>query len=118
MDIETFRTYCLTKKAVEESFPFDEHTLVFKLMGKIFAILPLDEPNPRANLKADPDLSTELRERHPQIIPGIHMNKKHWNTIMLDEGLDDALIRELIDHSYQLILDKLPKKSKDQVNEL
>lgn len=114
MDIETFRNYCLSKNAVEESFPFDEVTLVFKLAGKIFAILPLDEENPRANLKADPERSIELRERYHQIFPGFHMNKKHWNTVMLEEGLDQDLIIDLIDHSYDMVLAKLPRKTREE----
>lgn len=118
MDIESFRTYCMSKKAAEESFPFDEVTLVFKVMGKIFAILPLDEMQPKANLKADPELSVEWRERYHQVYPGWHMNKKHWNTVLLEEGLDDGFIRELIDHSYEMVVRGLPKRLKEELNNL
>lgn len=110
MNIEVFREHCLIKKGVEETFPFDEHTLVFKVMGKMFALLPLNADTPRANLKADPDWSEELREAHHQIIPGFHMNKKHWNTVLIEDGLEEALIFKMIDHSYDLVVSKLPKK--------
>ncbi len=113
MDIESFREYCLSKPACEESFPFDEETLVFKVLGKIFAILPLEYENPRANLKADPDKSIELRERHFQIYGAYHMNKKHWNTVELETGLDDKLIIEMIDHSYEMVVAKLTKKNRE-----
>lgn len=115
MDIESFRNYCVQKKAVEESFPFDESTLVFKVLGKIFALLPLNAEIPSANLKADPDKSIELRERYHQIVPGYHMNKKHWNTVYIEDGLDHDLICELIDHSYDMVVAKLPKKLKEEL---
>jgi len=118
MDIETFRNHCLNKKATEESFPFDEATLVFKVLGKIFALLPLDEELPKANLKADPERSLELREKYFQIIPGFHMNKKHWNTVTLDDGLGDKLILELIDHSYDMVVAKFSKKLKEELKNL
>ncbi len=111
MNIETFREYCLAKKAVEECFPFDEVTLVFKVMGKIFAITGLDDPDFKVNLKCDPEMAVQLREEYPdQIIPGWHMNKAHWNTVFFEMGLDQQLLRSLIDHSYELIVKKLPRK--------
>lgn len=113
MNIEDFRDYCLSKKAVEETFPFGEETLVFKVMGKIFAITGLDEEDFKVNLKCDPDRVFELRERYPeQIVPGWHMNKSHWNTVYFETGLDSKFLIELIDHSYELIVSKLPKKDK------
>ena len=117
MNIEAFRELCLAQKASEETFPFDEVTLVFKVMGKMFALLPLDEEVPRANLKADPEWSEELRECHPQIIPGWHMNKKHWNTVYLEDGLEDDLIKQMIIHSYEQVIKKLPLKSKKALQE-
>jgi predicted DNA-binding protein (MmcQ/YjbR family) len=114
MDIESFRQYCMAKKAVEESFPFDEHTLVFKVMGKIFAILPLDELEAKANLKALPEWSVELREKYHQVRPGWHMNKKHWNTVLLEEGLDDDLIVKMIDHSYERVVAGFARKMKEE----
>ena len=112
MNIEIFREHCLLKKGVEETFPFDEQTLVFKVMGKMFALLPLNAETPRANLKADPDWSEELRESHHQIVPGWHMSKKHWNTVHLEDGLESDLIFRMIDHSYELVVSKLPKKTR------
>ena len=117
MNIELFREHCLVKKGVEETFPFDEHTLVFKVMGKMFALLPLNADTPRANLKADPEWSEELREAHHQIIPGWHMSKEHWNTVHLEDGLDFDLIYKMIDHSYELVVAKLPKKTKIALEE-
>lgn len=114
MNVEEFRDYCLSKKAVTESFPFNETTLVFKVMGKIFAITDLDAEEFKVNLKCDPDRAIELREQYPgQIIPGWHMNKQHWNTVFFENGLDKKLLIELIDQSYDLIVSKLPKKDKE-----
>lgn len=115
MNLETFREHCLSMKAVEESFPFDESTLVFKVMNKMFAATSLKEEKARVNLKADPEWSMELRESHEQIIPGYHMNKKHWNTIYLEEGLDEELILKLVKHSYDIVVSKLTKKQKAEL---
>ncbi|NJL73823.1 MAG: MmcQ/YjbR family DNA-binding protein [Saprospiraceae bacterium] len=112
MDIETFRAYCLSKKGVEETFPFDEVTLVFKVMGKIFALTGLDDDGFKVNLKCDPERAVELRETYEDIQPGWHMNKKHWNTIHFEGDLDDAFLKELINHSYDLVVASLPKKDK------
>jgi len=112
MNIEYVRSYCLDKKGVEETFPFDESTLVFKVMGKAFLLTGLDEIDFRVNLKCDPEKAIELREMYADIIPGWHMNKKHWNTIYCERELDDQLIIELIDHSYDLVVSKLTKKNK------
>ncbi|MCF8236040.1 MAG: MmcQ/YjbR family DNA-binding protein [Bacteroidales bacterium] len=108
MHIEQIRSYCLSKKQVTEGFPFDNETLVFKVAGKIFALLGLDEA--RINLKCDPQQAIELRERYPFVIPGYHMNKKHWNTIVLDEAVKDDLLKVWIDRSYGLVVSSLPKK--------
>ncbi len=118
MNIEVFRELCLSMKGAEETFPFDEVTLVFKVMGKMFALLPLDDVPPRANLKADPEWSESLRENHHQIIPGWHMNKKHWNTVYLEDGLEDNLIAEMVKHSYDLVVSKLTKKLKAELEAL
>lgn len=117
MHIEAFREYCLSKKGVEETFPFDEVTLVFKVMGKMFAATGLDGDDFTVNLKCDPEWSLELREAHPEIRPGWHMNKKHWNTVAFDEGLADDFLRELIDHSYDLVVKGLPRKLREQLSE-
>ena len=117
MDIELVRKYCLQKRGVSESFPFNETTLVFKVMDKIFALLSLDHPQ-FINLKCDPELSIELREEHDEITPGYHMNKTHWNSASLTGTLNDDMIEELIDHSYNLIVGSLPKKKKTELEGL
>ena len=108
MNVESFREYCLSKKGVTETFPFDEETLVFKVMGKMFALTDIDLFK-SVNLKCDPEWSVELREKFPTITPGFHMNKKHWNTVEIDGSLSSKFIMELIDHSYNLVIAKLPK---------
>lgn len=115
MHIEAFREYCLGKKGVEETFPFDEVTLVFKVMGKMFALTGLDSEEFTVNLKCDPEWALELREMYPEIRPGWHMSKKHWNTVAFDESLDDNFLRQLIDHSYDLVVKGLPRKLRDQM---
>ena len=110
MNIEEFRDYCIAKKASTEEFPFDADTLVFKVMGKMFALAPLERLPAQVNLKCDPERALELREEYDGlIIPGYHMSKSHWNTLFLDR-LPSGLIRELTDHSYQLIVSKFPRK--------
>ena len=111
-NVESFRVYCLEKKAVTESFPFDESTLVFKVAGKMFALMSLDSPKLRVNLKCDPERSIELREQYPSIIPGYHMSKKHWNTLIVDGSFNQELFRELIDLSYDLVIKSLTKKAR------
>jgi predicted DNA-binding protein (MmcQ/YjbR family) len=118
MDVIAFRSYCLAKKGVTEEFPFDEHTLVFKVMGKIFALTGLDSTPFTANLKADPEYAIELREAHPDVQPGYHMNKKHWNTVNCEGILKDSLIKELIDHSYDQVVKGLPKKTQTELAQL
>ena len=112
MNIEDIRAYCLSKKATTDGFPFDEVTLVFKVHNKMFALTNLDG-DLSINLKCDPERAIVLREEHPEIIPGWHMNKKHWNTIDLQGILSDAYIEPLIDHSYDLVYGSLPKKIRD-----
>jgi predicted DNA-binding protein (MmcQ/YjbR family) len=107
MDLAQFREYCLAKANATEGTPFGETVLVFKVVGKIFALASLDEVPARVNLKCDPDLALELRDRYEQVRPGYHMNKKHWNTIEIETGIPDAEIRKMIDHSYDLVAKKL-----------
>jgi predicted DNA-binding protein (MmcQ/YjbR family) len=109
MDLADFREYCLRKLDVTEGTPFGETVLVFKVAGKIFALAPLDEVPVTANLKCDPDLALEFRDRYEQVRPGYHMNKKHWNTVEIDSGVPDAELRKMIDHSYELVVKSLPK---------
>jgi len=112
-DVESFRTYCLSKKAVTESFPFDEYTLVFKVGGKMFALVSLDAPDFSVNLKCEPEKAIELREEFPENIkPGYHMSKVHWNTIIPAGKIDVKMLQELTDHSYELIVGSLTKKIK------
>ena len=104
MDVESIRKYALALPGVQESFPFDETTLVFKVDNKIFLLLALDEIPLRFNAKCQPDEAIELRENFPQsIIPGYHMNKKHWNTIIVNGNLKPSLIKDLIEKSYKLV---------------
>ena len=111
MDLEKIRNYCLDKPAVTEEQPFGPETLVFKVAGKIFALMPLDGTESTINLKCAPERALELRDRYPDIRPGYHMNKRHWNTLYLDGGtLPDPLLRELIDHSYARVVAGLTKK--------
>jgi predicted DNA-binding protein (MmcQ/YjbR family) len=105
MNIEILREYCLSKEAVTESFPFGDDTLVFKVDGRIFVLANL-EGDLTINLKCDPALAIELRERYSSVIPGYHMNKKHWNTILADGSIPDKEILSWIDHSYSLIKNK------------
>jgi predicted DNA-binding protein (MmcQ/YjbR family) len=108
MDVVDFREYCLGKANTTEGMPFGETVLVFKVAGKIFALMSLDELPATANLKCDPDLALDLRDRYEQVRPGYHMNKKHWNTVEI-EGLADVELRKMIDHSYDLVLQSVPK---------
>ena len=120
MDIEYLRTFCLNKAGTTEDFPFDDKTLVFKVVGKMYALFRLETDPLQINLKCDPERAEMLREEHSSIIPGYHMNKKHWNTLVLDGDLSVSMVKELIDHSYDLVFQKLPKKSKlivEQANE-
>ncbi|HEX7516289.1 MAG TPA: MmcQ/YjbR family DNA-binding protein [Chthoniobacterales bacterium] len=109
MNIESFREYCLKKPAAIETTPFGPDNIVFKVEGKMFALAALDEVPPAVNLKCDPDLALELRDRYEQVRPGYHMNKKHWNTVELDGVIPQAEIKKMIDHSYELVVGSLPK---------
>ncbi len=116
MNIEDLRVYCLNKPGVTEGFPFGETTLVFKVMDKMFALMALDANPFYVNLKCLPDKAIELREQHPAIKPGYHMNKQHWNSVYVDGSLSNDLIRQLVDDSYTLIVEKLPKSLKDKLS--
>lgn len=111
MDIEFLREYCLAKPAVTESFPFDENTLVFKVAGKMFLLTDLVDAF-SMNVKCDPEKALELREHYSCVLPGYHMNKKLWNTVMIDGSLNDDLLMEWIDHSYNLVVESLPRKTR------
>jgi len=113
MNIEEFRQLCLDKKGVEESLPFDDSTLVFKVGNKMFALMGLDNiDSPSVNIKGEPEKNIQLREEYEGVNPGFHMNKKHWNTITLDSDIKDNLIAELLEESYRLVVKSLTKKTR------
>ena len=115
MDLELFREYCLSKPGATEDMPFGEGVLVFRVGGKMFALAPLDAIPATANLKCDPDLALELRDRYEQITPGYHMNKKHWNTVEIESGIPIRELRTMIDHSYELVTKSLPKAKREKL---
>jgi predicted DNA-binding protein (MmcQ/YjbR family) len=122
MHIEQLRDFCIAKKGVTEHFPFDNVTLVFKVMNKIFALVGLDsweKGEQKINLKCNPEKAEELRGEHEGITAGWHMNKKHWNTVLINSAdVSDALVRELINHSYDLVVSGLTKKVKVELENL
>ena len=107
--------YCLSKKSVEQTTPFGPEVLVYKVMGKMFALTDPDKYPCFVNLKCDPDRALELRDQHEAIRPGYHMSKKHWNSVYLDETLAGDLVRELIDHSYELVVKGLKKSDREKL---
>lgn len=119
MNIEQYRTYCLSKKGVTEHFPFDNDVLVFKVGGKMFALASLsqwEKGDGYINLKCDPDYAEELRAEYNSVQPGYHMHKKLWNSVYIHTGeLSPKLIVKLIDHSYELIVNSLPKKLRESL---
>ncbi len=117
MNLEQFREYCLNKKGVTEGFPFDEHTLVFKVYEKIFALTSFDLPL-TVNLKCGPEKAAELREKYDEVLPGYHMNKKHWNTVTFDGRIPDNLLKEMTDESYELVVKSLSKKLREELKAL
>ena len=114
MDIKSIRDYCLKKNAVTEGLPFGNDVLVFKVAGKMFLLASLDEQRLWMNLKCDPEKAIELRERYDSVRPGYHMSKIHWNTVEVNGELKSELIQELINHSYDLVVAKLSKKTKEE----
>jgi predicted DNA-binding protein (MmcQ/YjbR family) len=117
MNNEEIREYCLSKPGVTESLPFNDTALVFKVIDKMFALLHLSEDSRGISLKCDPELAIELREQFPEVTPAYHFNKKHWNTIYMDGSVSDNLIFEWINHSYQLVVDKLSGLQKRQLED-
>jgi predicted DNA-binding protein (MmcQ/YjbR family) len=115
MNIENIRTYCLNKKGAVEDFPFDEETLVFKVGGKMFALIPLEKIPLQINIKCDPEKAIELREEYEDVQPGWHMSKKHWNTIILEGNIRWNDLREWIDHSYDEVVKGLKKSERDKL---
>ena len=120
MNLESYYEYCLAKKGVTAHFPFDEDTLVFKVGGKMFALTSLsqwEKEKPSVNLKCNPERAEELRAEYDEIQPGFHMSKTHWNTIAINESVSDALVKELINHSYDLVFKSLTKKLQNEILE-
>jgi predicted DNA-binding protein (MmcQ/YjbR family) len=115
MDAAYIRDHCLSKPGVTESFPFGINTLVYKVKEKIFLLISIDDSPVRFNAKCDPDRAMELREAYNAVIPGYHMNKRLWNTIILDGTLPSALVIEMIDDSYNLVVQSLPKKFREEL---
>ncbi|GAA4433367.1 MmcQ/YjbR family DNA-binding protein [Ravibacter arvi] len=114
MNAESVRDFCLEQPHVTEDLPFGPETVVFRIGGKIFLLLSLDTEALSFNVKCDPERAEELRERHPGVVrPGFHMNKKHWNTVEPKEGTSDSILKEWILHSYDLVRNSLPKKSRE-----
>ena len=117
MNVEFLREYCISKKGVSESFPFGNDTLVFKVANKIFLLAGLNQPT-SFNVKCDPEKAIALREKYSEVLPGFHMNKKHWNTVYYNGSLTDTQIYEMIDHSYTLVLKSVSKLVLNQINQL
>ena len=118
MNLESLREYCIGKKGVTESLPFGDGTLVFKVMDKVFLLTDFESQPVSFNVKCNPERAAELREQHPCVRPGYHMNKKHWNTITADGSVPDSLLREWIDDSYGLVVAGLPKAQKSALLEM
>lgn len=111
------KVYMLAKKATEETFPFGPETAVFKVLGKMYAILPIEEPT-RVSLKCDPDFAEVLRENYDAVEPGYHLNKRHWNTVTVDGSIPNEEIEEMIDESYKLVVAKMTKKDQKRIDEM
>jgi predicted DNA-binding protein (MmcQ/YjbR family) len=114
VNLEELRDYCLLKQGVTEGLPFGDDTLVYKVGGKMFLLAGIADGN-RFNVKCDPELAIELREQYPEVIPGYHMNKKMWNTVYMDGALTTKQLKEMVDHSYDLIVKSLPKKVQQEI---
>ncbi len=112
MNIEEIRQYCLEKVGTTEDFPFDESTLVFRIEGKIFLLCPLDKKPICINLKCNPEKAIELREKYDFVVAGFHMNKRHWNTVYIEDVYDESELYQWIDHSYDLVKNKNKSRKK------
>ena|ERR1700730_9298930 len=109
MSPEELRNHCLSFPGAEETFPFGPQTSVFKVTGRIFALSRLDQNPLRVSLKCEPSLAEQLREAHPAVLPGYHLNKRHWNTVIIDGSLRDETIRDMVEDSYDLVVSRLPR---------
>ena len=115
MNIEEIREYCITKPAVTEGFPFNDTALVFKVAGKMFALLDLSEDSRGISLKCDPELAIELRGRHAEVTPAWHFSKQHWNGVDLQGSISNTQLKEWIDHSYTIVIGSLPKSKRETI---
>ncbi len=115
MNIEQIREYCISKPAVTEGFPFNETALVFKVAGKMFALLDLSEDSKGISLKCNPELAISLREQHSEVTPAFHFNKQHWNGVDLQGNVGEGLLKEWIDHSYTIVVVSLPKSKREKL---
>ena len=115
INLKKIKEYCFKKPGTFEDFPFDQSTLTFKIVNKMYALANIDSQPLRINLKCDPHLSLDLRQKYEQVIPGYHMNKKHWNTIIIDGVIPDKEIFNLIDLSYNLVFISLKKTERDEI---
>jgi predicted DNA-binding protein (MmcQ/YjbR family) len=118
MNIEEIRDYCLAKPGVTEGFPFNDTALVFKVMNKMFALLDLSEDSRGISLKCDPELAIELREQHSEVTPAWHFNKQQWNSVYYRGSVPRDLVLDLIDHSYELVVQGLKKKDREELESL
>jgi predicted DNA-binding protein (MmcQ/YjbR family) len=118
MDFDRFRDYCLVKKGVTEGFPFDETTLVFKVLDKIFALTDIEKKPFEVNLKCEPLHAVELRETYKEVRPGYHMNKKHWNTVNFEGRVPEDELKQMIDDSYELVVKKMTKADRETLGKL
>jgi predicted DNA-binding protein (MmcQ/YjbR family) len=116
MNLEEIREYCLSLKGTTESLPFDDVSLVLKVQGKMFALIPLDKAETQISLKCDPEKAIALREEFNAIVPAWHFNKKHWNTVLIQPQISHVFLCELITHSYELVVSRLPKKLREELN--
>lgn len=118
MDVESLRNFCLSLNQTSEYFPFDEHTLAFKVIDKIYALTALNEEEFKVNLKCDPEYAEQLRDLYPEAVkPGFHMNKRHWNTVSFEKGLPEKLLEKLVRHSYDCVVAKLPQSQRKKILE-
>ncbi len=116
VNLDALRTYCLSKNGVTEDMPFGDDILVFRVKSKLFALTGLDALPLTVNLKCDPERALELRARYEAVQPGYHMNKKHWNTVLLDGSIPHDEVREMIDHSYDLVVRGLKKAEREELH--
>ncbi len=116
MNVEELRNYCLSLKCSTEEFPFDDVNMVLKVKGKMFALIPLDNPETQISLKCEPERAIQLREEFEAISPAWHFNKKHWNTVKIDPSISQKFLCELINHSYDLVVAGLARKLKEEMD--